>query len=200
VTFNPILALALVAWAAILWFLRSKRIWIFYYIWGAVGFTLLAILLLRGSWVEFGIEQLTGLTLHHTLGYMGIETRVFDKAPGTILMLIKVDNSWTAIDIDIECSGLLEGCVLMGLMLFYPAYKPRMKAVYSSTGLVMLYLINLVRLYVIVGTIHMGGRDVIYIAHSLIGRLVFFGLTITLYWWLFTRPSLVKVKEYIRNA
>ncbi len=87
---------------AMLWLLGSvvlyrHRIWLFYYIWSAVGFTFLFIMVFRGSFLEYRIEYWTGLVLHHLLQYVDITTYVFDKAPGTILVFIKMDNSWTTL-------------------------------------------------------------------------------------------------------
>lgn len=196
---------ALILAASLFWLagaiiLRRHRIWIFYYVWGAVGFTFLLILLLRGSFVEYQVERLTGMVLHQILSYLGIQTFIFDKAPGTILVLIEVENSWTTIDIDIESSGLLECCIYLGLVLFYPPYSRARKALFSLAGVAAIYSINLLRLIVIITVIDWGGRDMIFIAHTLLGRLVFFVLIIALYWHIFTRPSLIKAREKVENA
>lgn len=192
--------LAIAAWAGITYYLFKNRIWIFYYIWAAVGMTIIAILLLRGSPVEYAIEQFTGLILHYSLGWVGIKTMVFDKSPGTVLVLLALENSWTCIDIDIECSGLLESCVLLGLLLFFPMGNRRTKTIQAIIGLLALYFINLVRLYTVVATINIWGRNAMYIAHTLIGRLVFFVLAVVIYWYLFTRPALGNVRRKGKHA
>ncbi|MCL4441260.1 MAG: exosortase family protein XrtG [Firmicutes bacterium] len=194
------IAVASVFWLAGAVFLRRHRIWLFYYVWGAVGFTFLFILLLRGSFAEYQMEQQVGMILHNILGYFDIKTFVFDRAPGTLLVLIEVENSWTTIDIDIESSGLLEACIYLGLLLFYPPYPPGKKALFALFGIVSIYAINILRLLVIITAIHWGGRDMIFIAHTVLGRLVFFFLIIALYWQVFTRPSLMKAREHMENA
>jgi exosortase family protein XrtG len=187
--------LGTIIWALIGYYLHKHRIWIFYYIWTAVGLTILAILALRSSVVEYAVEQWTGLLLHHGLSYLGIKTSIFDKAPGTVLVLLALENSWTCIDIDIECSGLLESCVLLGLLWFFPTFNYRQRIGYTLGGLGALFTINLIRLFTIVLVINHGGRDSLYIAHTLIGRLVFFLLVIVVYWYLFTRPSLQRIRR-----
>ncbi|NLW91914.1 MAG: exosortase family protein XrtG [Syntrophomonadaceae bacterium] len=192
--------IAIIIWASIAYYLYKNRIWIFYYIWAAVGMTIIAILLLRGSPVEYAIEQWTGLILHYSLGLVGIKTMVFDKSPGTVLVLLALENSWTCIDIDIECSGLLESCVLLGLLLFFPIGNRRTKIFQAVAGLAALYSANLVRLYTIVAIINIWGRNAMYIAHTLIGRLVFFILAVIIYWYLFTRPTLGDVRKKGKHA
>lgn len=186
---------AIAVWAAIGYYLYKNRIWIFYYIWTAVGLTIISILLLRGSVVEYTIEQWTGLILHHSLGWVGIHTAVFDKSPGTVLVLLAIENTWTCIDIDIECSGLLESCVLLGLLWFFPISSFKQKIKQTIMGLAALFIINLIRLYTIVAVISAYGRNAMYIAHTLIGRLVFFFLAVMVYWYLFTRPSLSQARR-----
>jgi exosortase family protein XrtG len=192
--------LGTLVWAIVGYYLHKHRIWIFYYVWTAVGLTILAILAVRSSAVEYAVEQWTGLLLHYGLSYLGIQTYIFDKAPGTVLVLLALENSWTCIDIDIECSGLLESCVLLGLLWFFPAFNYWQRVVYTLSGLIALFGINLIRLYTIVLVINSGGRDTLYIAHTLIGRLVFFLLAIAVYWYLFTRPSLQSIRRQEDNV
>lgn len=189
--------ISVLIWLIVAVFLRYHRIWIFYYIWTAVGFTIMAILIIRTSWFEYAIEQITGLILHYSLALIGIKTYIFDKAPGTVLVLLALENSWTCIDIDIECSGLLESCVLMGLLVFYPGILLLKKIWYVFIGLTSLFVVNLIRLYTVILTLNFGGRDTMYIAHTLVGRLVFFLLVIIVYWYVFTRPSLNTVRRNV---
>lgn len=191
---------AIVIWVSIGYYLYKNRIWIFYYVWTAVGLTIISILLVRFSAVEYAIEQWTGLALHYTLGWIGIYTAVFDKSPGTVLVLLAIEKSWTCIDIDIECSGLLESCVLIGLLWFFPISSLSQKVRQTMAGLLALFFINLVRLYTIVAIINIYGRNAMYIAHTLIGRLVFFFLAVIVYWYLFTRPSLRQARRNEKNA
>jgi exosortase family protein XrtG len=192
--------IGIILWAMIAKYLHKNRIWIFYYTWSAVGLTIFAILALRGSTLEYWVEQWIGVILHYVLSLLNIATNVSDKAPGTVLVLLALENSWTCIDIDIECSGLLEACVLMGLLWFFPAYNWLQRIVYTIVGLFSLFIINLVRLGTVVLVINFWGRDSLYIAHNLIGRLVFFGLVIVVYWYLFTRPTLQFIRRKNGNV
>lgn len=194
------IAAGFLVWFSLLALFRRHRIWVFYYVWGAVGFTIILILLVRGSFVEYQLDRHAGTVLHHVLSYFNIKTYIFDRAPGTLLVLIEFDSTWTTIDVDIESSGLLEMCIFLGLLLFYPPYTPAKKAAFSFAGVIAIYGINLVRLLVVVTVIHWGGRSMIFVAHALLGRLVFFLLVIALYWHVFTVPSLQKVREKMENV
>jgi len=186
-------------WLLITVFFYRQRIWVFYYIWGAVGLCCLIILFSRGSLIEYWLEQRTSYILHYILSYFGVVTYIFDKAPGTLLVLIKLDNNWTTIDIDMENSGFLEMCICMGLIIFYPLYGWAKRSVVAFVGIVTIYVINLFRIVLVILTIHAGGREMSFIAHTLVGRTIFFALVVALYWELLTRPSLRKIAEYVKN-
>ncbi|HBV96878.1 MAG: hypothetical protein JL50_15145 [Peptococcaceae bacterium BICA1-7] len=187
---------SVIIWLVTLLFLKLNRIWIFYFIWGAVGSTILLILILRGTYVEFAMEQMTGFILHELLYLLSIQSYIFDNAPGTVLVLLEIENSWSTIDIDIECSGLLETCVFLGLLIFYPSFATGRRMFFLVSGMVGIYVINLVRLIIIVLIMSYFGRDSIFIAHTLFGRMIFFGLLILIYWLIFTRASLLIIKEH----
>ena len=193
------IGLACLIWLLLTVFFHHNRIWVFYYVWGSVGLCCLMILLFHGSLVEYRLEHYTSLILHHLLAYLDIMTYIFDKAPGTLLVLIKVDNSWTTIAIDIENSGFLEMCIVFGLIIFYPVYRWRKRIGAALLGVSGVYAINLLRLMVVICLIHKGGRDMSFIAHTLIGRLLFFTLVIALYWKLITKATLKKIKENVQN-
>lgn len=194
------IVIACLAWMAITIFLYRNRIWVFYYVWGAVGLCCLLILLLHGSWVEYKLQYETSMIVHYILDYFGIVTRVFDKAPGALLVLIEVDNNWTTIDIDIENSGFLEICIIFSLIMFYPVYRWGRRTVVALSGVVAVYITNLIRLLIVIAVIHRGGRDMSFIAHTIIGRFFFFVFIIALYWTIMTKPTLTKVKEFIKDA
>lgn len=64
-------------------------------------------------------------------------------------------------------------------------------------GLVATYVINILRLLVIIGFLHWGGKDMAWLAHSVIGRAVFFALIVAVYWFVFTRATLRSVRERV---
>lgn len=195
-----IINLALV-WLVFLFIFHRNRIWLFYYIWGAVGLTFILILLFRGSFIEHHIENLTGIALHHSLKLFGVVSYLFDKAPGTILVFIRIDQSWTSIDINLENSGIIEVSVYLGLALFYPVFSVFKRVIVALSGAVLIFFFNFLRLMLVIPLISWGGRDFSFIAHTLAGRIFFLGLVIILCWYTFSRPALAKVRrEIVENA
>lgn len=195
---TPLVAGALVVAAAAVLFFRYYRIWPLYYVLGAAFFTLFAVYLLRHSPVERFVEEQTALAAHVISGPLGVVTRIFRNAPGTILVLIVGQKvGWTVIKIDIECSGFLEMMVFTGLCLFYPGFSPLQRVAWLAGGNVITFLVNLIRVVVIVVCLHYGGKDIIYVAHTIIGRGLFFALVVVMYWYAFTRTTLGRVARAV---
>lgn len=196
---RPSIAITCLIWLAITVFFYHHKLWVFHYIWGSVGLCCVLILFFHASFVEYRLEAFTSWVLHYILGLWNIVTYLFDRAPGTLLVLIKVDSSWTTIAIDIENSGLIEMCVIFTLIIFYPVYHWRKRTITALAGVLGIFVINIIRLLLVITLIHTGGRNMSFIAQTLFGRLVFFVLSIALYWQLITRPSLNKIRRNVQN-
>ncbi|MEE8046164.1 MAG: exosortase/archaeosortase family protein, partial [Dehalococcoidia bacterium] len=122
----------------------------------------------------------------------------FQSAPGSILVLvISQDIGWTMLQVTIESSGLLETGVISGMLLFYPGWSVRKRLWFTFVAIILTYMSNVIRLMVIVSTLHYMGKSSLLISHTIIGRAVFFALVIAIYWFMMTRPTLRTVKKKI---
>ncbi|MEA1960533.1 MAG: hypothetical protein U9N81_04465 [Bacillota bacterium] len=148
------IAVTCIIWMAITVFFYRHRLWVFYYIWGSIGLCCVMVLLFHASFVEYQVKKFTSMMLHYVLSSLGIVTYLFDKAPGTLLVLIKVDASWTTIAIDIENSGLVEMCILFSVLIFYLVFAWRKRFLVALTGIMGIYGINLIRLLIVITLIH----------------------------------------------
>ncbi len=188
---------AIAAWVVALWFLRSGRIWLPYYLVGAIGFAVGLVLLGHGP---LGLERLlaigTAKGASFAAGTIGIQTRLFSGAADSILVLVvRQPVGWTLLTVGIECSGLLEGATIAGLTLFYPLLKPVRRAWLVLAGLVATAAANIVRVLVIIATLHWGGKDALFVAHSVVGRGIFFALVVVIYWLAMTTPTLRQLRR-----
>jgi exosortase/archaeosortase family protein len=66
---------------------------------------------------------------------------------------------------------------------------------YVVIALLLTYGINIVRLMVIVATLHLLGKDSLLVSHTIIGRAVFFIGVIAIYWYVLSRPTLGAVRK-----
>jgi len=93
--------------------------------------------------------------------------------------------------IDYECSGLIESAAFLGLIAFYPIYSRQHRVILAILGLIWLFVANIVRLSLVAIMIHFFGDRVFYLAHAILGRLLFYSLAIILYYLVFTKGQLV---------
>jgi exosortase family protein XrtG len=188
---SPIVTLiAFPVWVVVVATLWRARRWLPFYIVGALGGVIFTVLLASFTGLSGRLEaleasqvaplaKLLGLTLV-TLGSNGIA--------------IKNHVGWGVFDIGVECSGLMEMAAMASLVVFYPAvFTPARKVLVVGVGTVFTYLFNLLRILLIVGIVATFGTDWVFPAHAVFGRLLFFVLTIALYWRLVTLPTVAHI-------
>jgi len=197
-----IFSAAAVVWAIVVVFFRYYRIWLFYYATASVGLAFL--LIFGGSKIiplQTWLEAAAAYHTHHLGQWLGVPTRIFEAAPGNILVAIVVQEpGWTALQVGVECSALLEASVLLGLLLFYPGWPWPKRVGLISLGLAVTYIANIIRLLFIVLTVHWLGKQSIFIAHTIVGRLIFFVLVAGIYWYALTRPTIRALGQRLQQV
>ncbi len=110
-----------------------------------------------------------------------------------VLFIETVDGAMT-LQIDFECSGIVEIIAYLSLLTFYRVYTRNERVILTIVGIGGIILANVLRIIVICEMIHFGGTGVYYVAHSLVGRLVFYVLSVLLYFYVFTKPQIIRMK------
>ncbi len=178
-------------WIAGLVFLRHYRIWLLYYALGAIGAAYWISLAAHATPLETALAQSVAWVVNRVTNTIGVPTRIFHNAPEVLLVLvITQDIGWTMLHIGVESSGLLEMSVLFSLLVFYPSRSWKHKVGLIIAGLLLTWLANILRVLVIVVMLNRLGKAVLFLAHTLIGRTLFFFLTVGIYWLLLTRPAM----------
>ena len=191
----------IVLWLAAVIFFRINRIWVLYYLVGSVGLALVLIYVTTTVLnIDYDMERLVAMSTHQVAGMMGIVTEVFSAAPGSLLVLIVAqEKGWTVIEVTIECSSILESSVLIGMLMFYPGWSLFKKAYLGLIGLMATYAANIIRLIMIVSVLSKMGKDSLFMTHTILGRLLFFILSVITYWIILTRPTLKDVHRKLRQ-
>lgn len=194
-------AAALIVWGGAVWFFWRAGAWLLYFVLGAAGFAVLAVVGMRELVPgELAVRVATAHAVHGLSWLLGIRTALFDDRAGELLVIgVPHHQEWTRLSIGIECSGLLETAALMGLGLFYPALPPGKRLLVLAAALAMTFAANVVRMLVIVGAVAYAGQDALDVAHVVFGRAVFFVLAIGIYWFAITRPTLRVVYARLRE-
>ncbi len=106
--------------------------------------------------------------------------------------LVSITNSTVPVTmtIDYECSGVIETTAFISLVVFLPMYNGFERIFFSIVGTVWIYLANIIRLMSVITIVHFGSGDLFFLAHSIVGRLIFYILVIILYYEVFTYSQL----------
>lgn len=181
------LLLGTIIWLYMLSVLKRARLTAYYFIVGSAGLFFVLMALAYPYWVWFFTHAVIN----------GVH--LFGELTGWATVLLKSGMVYVfnaghplGMTIDFECSGIIETCALVALIAFFPTYARREKVFYVVFGMVYIYLANVLRLIVIITILHFGGGAWFFMAHTVIGRLVFYVLVIALYYNIFTYSQLAQ--------
>ena len=161
-----------------------------YVVLGVVGTFFIIISLANNNVISFLMRLNTS-----GAGVVGMLTGFYTVAP--TLGIIHIVSGQSAINLFItyECSALIELAAYIALVLFFPFFKnlqQRLKLL--GFGVIYLLLANMLRLTVTALIIHFLGLPSLIWAHVIVGCLIFYVLTIILYFYVFTRSQVLHIK------
>lgn len=182
----PVMILIFCIWVYALSIFKRKKQSFFFFFVGAVGMFVGLFVLLEPVLTA----PLAKLVCYLT-GVVGRLTGIFTAYSSYgILFIENVVGGPVSLYIDFECAGLVELLVFLSLLSFFPAYRWYEKLWVGAVGAVSIMLANILRLSMICILIHVFGNEIYYLAHTIIGRLVFYVLTLLLYFYVFTRRQI----------
>lgn len=173
---------------------HRKRWWLTFYVTGSVAFmaAMIASFILTGF--DITIMSIEAQNIADTATFLGIKSVYLPPNA----FIFQDPTGWSIFGIGFECSSLIEISVLISLLIFYPGYSRKSKVRYAFIGATMTYMANLIRMFTIIYIVNIFGKSAVYIAHAIIGKLIFFLFVILLYWYLLTRPTVNLVRNRIK--
>lgn len=165
---------------ALMWTYKAK-LTAFKFALGSSGTFVFAFVLFKGL-----IANFCTTVLMNVMSVLSMVTGMFRVSVPYKTMI--VDHGLDAISmiIDVECSGMIETLVIISIIWFYPLFKFKEKIILSIIGYVYTLVTNAIRLLIIITVLYVKGSEYYYIAHSVVGRVVFWLLTIFLYFYILT--------------
>ena len=127
-------------------------------------------------------------------GFVGRITGIFTPFFKYGILFVATKTGSITLQIDFECSGIIEIMVYLSILTFYRVYTVSERAILSAVGFIYIIVSNALRIIIIATMIHFGGEDMYYIAHTYVGRIFFYGATIVLYFYVFTKSQVVRMK------
>lgn len=189
---NGLLLLCIIIWLYIISVLKRANLTAYYFIFGSIGLFFILIALSNPYWIWFFTHSvITGVNLFSITDLFHIYTKYG---------LVYINNAISPVtmSIDYECSGIIETCAFLAMITFFPVYSPQKRLDWGLIGIIWIYLANIIRLFVVIAIVHFLGSDYYFVAHSILGRLVFYILIICLYYKAFT-SSQIRINLYNFN-
>ncbi|MGL5353116.1 MAG: exosortase family protein XrtG, partial [Clostridium sp.] len=118
----------------------------------------------------------------------------FEVYAENTMLLIDAKNGMISMLINYECSGIIEMLVYSSLVMFFPFVKFRGKISALLWGNVYIIACNIIRMLSIIYLVRFKGIGAYNIAHTIIGRIIFFIMIIFLYYKVFTKNQLTNQK------
>lgn len=110
-----------------------------------------------------------------------------------IIFITTATGSMT-LQIDLECSGIIEIMAFISLLAFFRVYSVSERIIVGVLGTAYIMICNALRITLICEAVHFMGTDAYFISHTFIGRIFFYALTVILYFYVFTKPHIVRMK------
>ena len=96
--------------------------------------------------------------------------------------------------IDFECSGILEIMAFLALLAFFDVFSVYERILVGVIGICYIILANAFRIFVICTVIYFNGISAYSFAHTIVGRIIFYGMSVILYFVVFTKGQIGRQK------
>ncbi len=187
--FNWIAVVSIIIWIYILTVFKRAKLDFWFFTIGSAGLFTIGIILLQ----PFLLVPMQN-AVAAAAGVFGEITHTFSSYFEKGILFIANGETQMSLYIDFECSGIIETFAFLALLWFFPAYQFYEKVVVSIVGTFVIFMANVLRIFIICQMVYWGGVDMYFIAHSFVGRLVFYACTIALYFYVFTKVQVVRQK------
>ena len=182
-------AAAIGLWVWLLRVLRKAGLKFWRYLLGSCGIFLILLILVR-PWIVLPLARLIAAIA----GIFGKVTGFYQAYYRYGVIFIESLNGAITVNIDLECSGFIEISAFISLLSFYGIYNIPERIYIGVVGTLYTMLTNALRIAVICTMIHFLGTDYYYVAQTIVGRIVFYVLQVILYFFIFTKPHVLKMK------
>ena len=186
---NWLVFVCLLGWIYILTVLYRAKLNFWYYICGSVGLFIFSLILIE-PYVVVPLQK----AVSAVAGVIGGLTHLYDSYFQQGILFIQNGGTSLSLYIDFECSGVIEMLAFLALLWFFPVYDKYERVVVSMIGVTAIFLANVLRIFFICLLVHIWGIDMYFFAHTIFARILVYGCTVFLYFYVFTKPQIVRQK------
>ena len=186
---NIFVFLCLIIWIYFLTVFKRGKLDFFRYLVGAVGLFVFMMIFVEPRVVKPLADLVTSAS-----GVVGHLTGWFEAYHDYSILFVTCERTQESLSlyIDFECSGVIEMMAFVSLLAFFEVYEIWQRGIVGVLGCVAIFFSNVIRITVICLIISIGGNSTYYIAHTIIGRIVFYILSILLYYYVFTHAQIIR--------
>lgn len=181
--------LLVAVWIYVLYVMKHCNIHFGYFLVGSFGLFVFLML-----WARPHAVQPLSRVVAAIAGLFGDLTGTFTAFFKYGILFIETAQASISLQIDFECSGIIEIFAFVSLLSFFAVYSLKERFLVAIIGCIGIIAANVVRIIAICEIIHFFGPQSYYVAHSIVGRLVFYFLSVLLYFYTFTKPQIVQTK------
>lgn len=183
------LIICVVIWLYLLSVFRRNKMNFWYFIFGSVGFFVFMLI-----WLEPVLVGPLTKGVAVIAGFLGRVTGIFQSYFQYGILIVNSKDYSISLLIDYECSGIIEIMAFTAMLWFYSVYNFYEKIIINVFGFMWIFMSNILRIFVICLLIYYFGNNIFYFAHTIFGRLIFYVLSIFLYYQVFTRAQVLRQK------
>lgn len=193
-----LLTIAFILWIYLLTILSRANLHFFKFLLGSVGLFFFSMYFLTPI-----LLKPMGNAVAAVSGILGKLSGWYEAFYQYSLIFISRNESFISFYIDYECSGIIEIFAFTSLLWFFPLYDLSEKIAITMLGTAWIFFSNVLRILVICLLIYYFGNNVFYFAHTVFGRIIFYALTIIMYFYVFTKSHVLRQKvgqfSYVNN-
>lgn len=194
-----LIVLVVAVWLFVLRVLDRADLKFWHFLVGAIGLFVIMMV-----WLQPVLTQPLAQVVTAISGLIGNLTGTFEAYFKYGVIFVPAGNSSITLQIDMECSGIIESMAFIALLAFFRVYTPYERIGIGAAGVALLILANVLRIVVICEIVHFCGVDAYSVAHTWIGRILFYAITVALYFYVFTKPQIRSMKvgdvDYAKRA
>lgn len=181
--------LFIIVWLYILHVLNKAQLKAWKYFWGSCGLFVIMMIFIR-PYLTQPLAEIVATVAGVVGDITGMYTAYFKYG----VIFIQSAAGAITLQIDLECSGILEIMAYIALLTFFDAYTVFERVIVGVVGTLYIICANALRITVISVIIYFNGISAYHIAHTIIGRLVFYALSVILYFVVFTKTQIIRQK------
>ncbi|MGL4763099.1 MAG: exosortase family protein XrtG [Sarcina sp.] len=184
-----IFAFCLLFWCYLFRMFHKLNMIAFKFFTGSIGFFLITLIFFN-KYLEIILNKI----LFFLLNLITNLTNLFGSFSDVNTVLINTNTGIISMNLTYECSGVIEILVFISLALFFPFRTRLKKLLLTISGFFALVIANVLRIMFIASISKVFGIESYLLTHIFFARILFFILTISIYYVIFTK---VHLKEYI---